>query len=415
LSGTLVMNLNLLKYGIFTFILILLFSCGAGEREERPPQLSTYFPDSVFIDLDETLIEKRARQIDSIFSGMAKNHWFNGSVLYVEKGRKVFCKAYGIADTRSKDPLTVHSAFQLASVSKMFTAMAIMILKEEGKLSYEDTIQQFIPEFPYPNISIRNLLTHRSGLSRYMSVAHEQWSDHQVPLTNEAVVELYAKYRPNPYFRPDNGFHYCNTNYALLASIVERISGLSFSEFVREKIFDPLGMDDSFVYNMDQDTLVPPYPDAAVQGHYYRSWRLIPQRNYYLNGVTGDKGIYTSAADLFKWDQALRYNKLVGDSTLREAFTPGSPKYWKRKDNYGFGWRIKESEDSTVFHFGWWRGFRTFYIKDLKQDKTIVVLTNKDKGPGSSTLWRIIRDHSYDLGFICRIPEEEYYPSDRKE
>jgi CubicO group peptidase (beta-lactamase class C family) len=386
---------------------ILLYSCGAGQKEDAPVEYSTYFTDSVFNDLDKELIEKRAGQIDSIFTRMSKSYWFNGGVLYVEKGRKVFSKTYGIADFRSKDTLTEHSAFQLASVSKMFTAMVIMILKEQGELSFEDSVQRFIPGFPYPGVTIRNLLTHRAGLSRYMSLAHDKWPDHQVPLTNEAVINLYMEYRPDDYFSANSGFHYCNTNYALLASVAERIKGEPFAEVVRELIFDPLGMDDSFVYNMDNDTLVPAYPDADVQGHYYRGWRLRPQRNYYLNGVTGDKGIYTSIEDLFKWDQALRYNLLVGDSTIREAYTPGSPKYWKRKDNYGFGWRIKEDRDSTVFHFGWWRGFRTFYIKDLLQDKTLIVLTNKDKGPGSSTLWDIIDDRTYNLGFMSRLKENE--------
>lgn len=396
-----------LKYCLFVFIALYLFSCGAGERKPGPEQFSTYYPDSVFIDLDQRLIDKRARQVDSIFTRLSARNWFNGCVLYAEKGRHVFSGAYGYSDLRTRDSLTVHSAFQLASVSKMFTSMAIMMLKEEGKLQYDDTLGRFIPEFPYPDVTIRQLLTHRSGLSRYMSLAHEKWPDHNRPLTNEAVVALFSLHKPDPYFRPGNGFHYCNTNYALLASVVERISGMSFSAFVEARIFEPLGMDDSFVYNMDNDTVVPNYIEEGVPGHYSRGWRYREQRNYYLNGVTGDKGVYTSVADLFKWDQALRYNILVGDSTIREAYTRGSTKYWKREDNYGFGWRIKESEDSTVFHFGWWRGFRTFYIKDLKQDKTLVVLTNKDKGPGSASLWDIIHDHSYDLGFICRLPEEE--------
>lgn len=401
------MKIDHLKYCLILLIIAFLSSCGAREKEEKPRQFSTYFTDSVFIDLDEELIEKRAHQIDSIFTKISKNYWFNGAVLYVEKGRKVFSKAYGIADFRTKDTLTTHSAFQLASVSKMFTAMVIMILKEQGELSYEDSVQRFIPGFPYPGVTIRTLLTHRAGMSRYMSLAHEKWPNHQVPLTNKAVIELYMEHQPDDYFAANTGFHYCNTNYALLASVAERITGKTFSEVVKELIFDPLEMNDSFIYNMDEDTLVPAYPDAEVQGHYYRGWRLRPQRNYYLNGVTGDKGVYTSVDDLFKWDQALRYNLLVGDSTIEEAFTPGSPKYWKRKDNYGFGWRIKESRDSTVFHFGWWRGFRTFYIKDLRQDKTLIILTNKDKGPGSSTLWNIIDDHRYDLGFICRLPDDE--------
>jgi CubicO group peptidase (beta-lactamase class C family) len=224
-----------------------------------------------------------------------------------------------------------------------------------------------------------------------------------MPMNNEDVINLYVTFQPDPYFKPDNGFHYCNTNYALLASVVERISGKTFDKFVEERIFDPLGMDDSFVYNMNGDTAIEAYIYNGVMGHYYRKWRLVRERNDYLNGVMGDKGVYASVDDLFKWDQALSNNTLVGDSTIREAFSRGSPKYWKRKDNYGYGWRIKESRDSTVFHFGWWKGFRNYYIRDLAQEKTIIVLSNKDKGPGSSTLWNIIDNHEFDLGYICTI------------
>ena len=159
-------------------------------------------------------------------------------------------------------------------------------------------------------------------------------------------------------------------------------------------------MDNSFVYHMNDDTTVSFYVETEVMGHTYRGWRPIRTRNDYLNGVTGDKGIYTSIEDLAKFDQAITGNLLVEDSTMREAFTPGSPKYWRRKDNYGFGWRIKESEDSTAFHFGWWKGYRAYYIRDMESSKTLIVLTNKDKGPGSSIYWNIIHDTTHQLKFL---------------
>jgi CubicO group peptidase (beta-lactamase class C family) len=158
-------------------------------------------------------------------------------------------------------------------------------------------------------------------------------------------------------------------------------------------------MDDSFIYHMDNDTAVSFYVDTEVMGHAYRGWRPVRVRNEYLNGVTGDKGVYTSIADLAKFDQAITTNLLVSQETMREAFSRGSPKYWRRKDNYGFGWRIKESEDSTAFHFGWWKGYRAYYIRDNKNSKTLIVLTNKDKGPGSSIYWNIVRDTTHPIRF----------------
>ncbi len=167
---------------------------------------------------------------------------------------------------------------------------------------------------------------------------------------------------------------------------------------MEERIFIPLGMNNSFVYHMRNDTAVTLYVEDGVPGYYHKGWRWREMTNEYLNGVTGDKGIYTSVDDLLLYDQAMDNFTLLPDTILQEAFEPGSPKYWKRKNNYGFGWRIKDDRDSTAFHFGWWKGFRTFYIRDMKYQKTLIVLTNKDKGPGSSHLWNIIKSDTLPLG-----------------
>ncbi len=377
------------------FLLVFVVTCNSPLQNETSQHIK-----SKEVKLpDEATLKRKAEWIDSIFTRLARYHWFNGAIIYGEKGHVIYKKAFGFSNFRTKDTLTIKSAFQLASISKMITAMAVMILKEEGKLRYENTIGLYFPEFPYPDITIKQLLTHRSGLSRYMSLSHNKWSNKNIPLSNDDVIDLFIRYKPNSYFRADNGFHYCNTNYVMLAAIVEKIADMPFDEFVNEKIFDPLGMDDSFVYNLRDDSIVPGYIPKGVTGHRYYKWRLIRQKNDYLNGVMGDKGVYTSIEDIFKFDNALNDLFLVGDSTLREAFSPGSPDYWKKDNNYGFGWRIKNTEDSTVYHFGWWKGFRAYYIRDMKQQKTIIALCNKDKGPASSILWKIIRDTTHVVRF----------------
>jgi len=316
----------------------------------------------------------------------------------------VFKKAYGNKNVRrKKDELSTSDSFQLASVSKMFTAMAIMILKNDGELDYDTDIREYISEFPYEGVTARLLMTHRAGLPRYMSLAHDKWTNKKVPMDNEEMMQLFVEHVPDLYFTPDNGFHYCNSNYSVLANIVERVSGMHFDEFVDDRIFSPLGMDSSFVYNMRGDSSVPLYIAEGVPGYYHKGWRWREMTNEYLNGVMGDKNIYTSVEDLYKYDRAMDNFQLLPDSIISEAFEPGSPKYWKRKNNYGFGWRIKEDRDSTVFHFGWWKGFRTFYIRDMKYQKTLIVLTNKDKGPGSSHLWNIIKSDTLPLGRTCDI------------
>jgi CubicO group peptidase (beta-lactamase class C family) len=360
--------------------------------------------DSLIIDLDKIRIAKKAHIIDSVFRQVQKKGFFNGCILYAEKGRVIYKRAFGYSDINRKEPLTTTSSFQLASVSKMFTAMAIMILKEEGKLDYDKDVRTYIPELPYENITIRNLLNHRSGVPRYENLAEEKW-DPRKPLRDEDMIDLFVQYEPKCYYKPDGGFSYCNTNYALLACVVERVTGKSFDKFVKERIFDPLGMDHTFIYNMNGDSVVPEYVPVNVQGYRLRRWKPCQEPNNCLNGVMGDKNVYSCVEDLYKWDQALYNNQLVSEETLKEAFTPGSPRHRKKSENYGFGWRIRGDEDSTVYHFGWWKGFRSNFIRDLEQQKTIIVLSNVDRTPPSSYLWDIIHDNRYDLGYICDYPK----------
>jgi len=400
-----------IRFPVYNYLLIFVLigvitSCDSDSKEDdfvaNVPivEIGT----NLFSNPDSAIIVKKAKELDSKFNRLVNLTGFNGTVLYAEKGRIILQKAYGYQNVRyKKDSLVTSDAFQLASVSKMFTAMAIMILKNDGKLSYDDDIRKYLPSLPYEGVTIRLLMTHRSGLPRYMSVAHENWTNKKIPMNNDEMLDLFVEYKPDLYFKPDKGFHYCNTNYALLANIVESVSETTFDNFVDERIFKPLGMDDSFVYNMRGDEAVPLYIDEGVPGYYHKGWRWRKMTNEYLNGVMGDKNIYTSVEDLYKYDRAMDNFSLLPDSVLSEAFVAGSPSYWKRKNNYGFGWRIKEDMDSTVFHFGWWKGFRTFYLRDMKHQKTVIVLTNKDKGPGSSHLWNIIKSDTLPFGRTCDI------------
>ncbi len=386
------------------FSLMLSWGCEDEKSFNEPVENLPVIDSSLFVNRDSAIIAKRAKKIDKKFLRLKRLTGFNGTVLYTEKGRVILKKAYGFANVRRKrDSLTTHSAFQLASVSKMFSAMSIMILKSEGKVDYDEDIRTYIPEFPYEGVTCRLLMTHRAGLPRYMSLALDHWNNKRIPMDNNDMMDLFVEYKPDVYFKPNKGFHYCNTNYALLANVVEAITGMHFDEFVEEKIFKPLGMTDSFVYNMRNDSSVPLYVEKGVPGYYHRGWRWRRMENDYLNGVLGDKNVYTSVEDLYKYDKALDNFTLVPDSILKEAFKKGSPKYWRRKDNYGFGWRIKTSMDSVVYHFGWWKGFRTFYIRDMRHQKTMVVLTNKDKGPGSANFWNIIKSDTLPLGKACDI------------
>lgn len=357
---------------------------------------SKKFHVKVYLDAGKRLNEKKRNQLETYFSKLRTNNVFNGNILYAKKGEVVYEACIGFGDlTRNEEPLTVNSAFQLASVSKMFAATAIMILKEEGKLHYDDPVVNYIFGFHYKDITIRHLLTHRSGLPRYMSLADQHW-DQSKSISNRDVVDLMIRYHPDPYFKAGNGFHYCNTNYALLACIVEAASKLGFDRFVKSRIFDPAGMQDAFVYNHNGMDEIPLKIPAGVTGHEVqrRGFRQIGDN--YLNGVMGDKGVYASITDLYRFDSALRAGIIVSSEEQEEAYSPGSPAR-KGKDNYGFGWRLRHDMDSTVYHFGWWKGFRSYFIRDLAHDRTLIVLCNNTRGISSSILWDLINMDDTDL------------------
>lgn len=392
-----------ISFFIYFFCILFLFSCKDNDNEtfrqeevETWPKVNT---DSIFINLDKKSIEAKAVQIDNVFSNLKKKTAFNGVVLYAEKGRVVFEKSYGFRNLKTrKDKLEMDDVFQLSSVSKMFTAEAIMILHNRGIIDYNADIQTYIPEFPYEGITTRMLLTHRSGLSRYESLADNYWPDRNKPFSNEDMIKYYVKYKPNTYAAPNRTFHYCNVNYALLASIVERTTGTSFVDFMKNEIFNVVGMNNSFIYDMNYDEKVPTYlPDSCVQGYYIGRRRPRQAQNEYLNGVKGDKIMFSNVEDMYRFWVAIDYGLLIPDSIQAEAFTPGSPTRKKRQDNYGFGWRISYKYPNCVYHFGWWKGYRSFFLRNNKEDRVLIVLTNTDKGPNSDTFWKLIEDKSSPL------------------
>ncbi len=385
-----------------TFIISIFLSCSEKEETfieaEEVELLPVVNVDSIFIRLDKELIEKKASNIDKVFRNLRKKVGFNGTVLYAEQGRIIYNEAWGFRNVRRRtDSLQVEDKFQLSSVSKMFTAEAVMILKNEGKIDYDADIREYIPEWPYEGVTTRLLLNHRSGLSRYESLADAKWPDRKQPFLNDDMIDYYVKYTPDPYFKPNGGFNYSNVNYALLATIIERVSGMSFADYMRINIFEPLGMNDSYIYEMRRDTTVSLYIEDIVQGYYTEKRRPMQAPNEYLNGVKGDKMMISNTEDMFKFWTAVDYGLLLPDSIQDEAFKPGSPKSRKRKDNYGFGWRIPGKYPGCYFHYGWWKAYRSFFIRDDVNDKTIIVLTNTSQGPNADHFWKIINDKTITI------------------
>lgn len=316
----------------------------------------------------------KAIKLDTFFSKLHKVSGFNGAVLVSQYGKVIYKKAFGYANYFSKTPLQTQTHFQLASVSKQFTAVAIMQLKEQGKLQYDDPVEKYLPGFPYDStITIRSLLTHRSGLPNYAYCLDKVYNK-KIPLSNAQVVDLMLKFKPRMDYRPNAKFAYNNTNYLLLAHIVEKLSGMDFRTYAKTQLFEPAGMSQTFVY----DPRHPEWLKTAAVGYLPRRGAPAVAGFDHLDGVTGDKGIYSTVEDMHRWDMALNEEKLLKITTLEEAFTPQHTQPKTLPKNYGFGWRLTQLENGEwlTYHTGWWHGFKNYYLHNFKDNSAIIILGN---------------------------------------
>jgi CubicO group peptidase (beta-lactamase class C family) len=207
-----------------------------------------------------------------------------------------------------------------------------------------------------------------------MYFADLYWPDKKCALTNYDVIKMMAEHKPVRYFRPGSHYSYCNTGYCVLASIVEKISGMSFRKYMEENIFRRAGMNNTFIYSSRSELT----ERKAAVGYDSRS---VPIPFNYQDAVLGDKGVYSTADDMLKYDKALYSGAIVSQKTLDEAFTPAYSRQLRGDRNYGFGWRIEEAGNhkKVVFHGGWWKGFRTYFIRSIDEKKTVIVLINSDR------------------------------------
>ena len=314
---------------------------------------------------------------------------FNGAALVFDGGNVVYQGAFGIRGIDPLAPLDVNSQFRLASVSKQFTAMAVMQLMEDGKLRYDQDIRDFIPEVPYEGVTIRHLLHHVSGLPDYEPLMDQNWKpelkvDDPARYTdgNADVIRMLVSKKPPVYFKPGEKWRYSNTGYNLLGSIVSRVSGIPFAAFLKTRIFDPAGMSNTLVY----DFVIGPDPQMPNRAYGYQvAWNgtdLSPADSHYLNRGQGEDGVYSTVGDMLKWDRVLYTETLVSKPTLQEAFTPAVLNNGKTND-YGFGWFLQRSAGGkrVVAHSGGWLAFSTHTFRAIEEDKFVVVLMNNAQGP----------------------------------
>lgn len=369
-----------LLYSILLFVATLLIGCSS-EPVVKDQEKESILEPEIVIDSSayfDSIYAPNAFKIDTFFQHKFDNKTFNGTILFAKNNHSIIKKAYGFSTLETKDSLTTNSTFQLASASKPFTAIACLQLVEQGKIQLTDSVQKFIPSFPYQGITIHQLLSHRSGLSQYTHFCDAPdsiWPDKHKTITNNDVIDIIAKYIPGVNYAPDTKFYYCNTNYMLLASIIEKVSGQKFEIYLKNNIFKPLKMNSTIVYNRDNKIdLINPV--RAYNGAYN------PFIDIYLNGVVGDKGVYSSVEDLYLFYKGLTSGKLINTNTLKLASLPKN-EHNKNNKNYGYGFRLLELEKNRniIYHTGWWKGFRTYFIMNYELNEVVIVLTNLKRGP----------------------------------
>jgi CubicO group peptidase (beta-lactamase class C family) len=294
------------------------------------------------------------------------------SVLVLRDGAPLVRRSYGMADTEAGTPATPQTNYRLASVSKQFTATAILLLAEDGRLHLDDKVRLWLPTLPdvAEPITIRHLLTHTSGLIDYedvMQAPDESPADTRQVHDADVLTLLESQHRT--YFAPGTGYRYSNSGYALLALIVERASKQRYADFLRERIFRPLGMTHTVAYEAGISDVA-----NRAYGYSFRNGAWIRTDQSTTSAVLGDGGIYSSIDDLAKWDAALYDERLLSPASLQQAFSPATATD-DPDVRYGFGWRIT---GETLWHSGETIGFRNVIVRYPKRRMTVVVLTNRD-------------------------------------
>ena len=312
---------------------------------------------------------EKIKEVDQWLSRLHKKNKFNGAILYVKDGQEVFSNAYGYADHTKATELTVNSSFRLASVSKQFTAAGIMLLVEKGAIAYDDLVSSYIEGFPYKDVTIRNLLNQVSGIpDMYMDLAKAKKSE--IPLlTNEIALDLIIKEKREATSKPNEKYEYSNTNYIILARLVEIISGQSFEDYMQKELFQPLGMQNTRVWNLASKEPSFDNKTSDFRNLLGTSSEIQPS---FIDGVAGDGALFSSVKDFIIWDKFWYENKLIGEDHLKEAFTKPVLNNGQTS-NYGFGWVITEN---GMWHNGAWLGANTMIIRNTERKDCLVILDN---------------------------------------
>ena len=357
-----------MKNLLYPIAVAILFGCNTSSQQAdvkvTPPAYTAPQPKQ----LSEEEFQHYSNVVKNHFENALLKRGFNGQMLIAKNGMVVFEKTVGFADIRTKDSLSSNTPMHIASVGKTFTGMAILHLMEEGSLKLDDSLGKFFPGFPYQGITVKMLLSHRSGLPNYLNYLSEKVKVKDTCYSNQDVLNSLYSIQPGLEYRSGTRFSYSNTNYVLLAMIVEKVTGESFPAYMKRIFFDPLQMTNTFVY-ASQDSLSPT-PSFEWTGRY---WAPDP-----FDCTYGDKNIYTTAHDLLKWDQALTNGQLFKKETLDSAYTPLSNER-RSIHNYGLGWRMMVFPNGKkfIYHNGRWHGSNAVFVRFPDENATMIVIGNR--------------------------------------
>jgi CubicO group peptidase (beta-lactamase class C family) len=370
------MKQPIIKTTFFLFSFFTLFvACQTVTEQQAHARPPLPRPDnkysSVRLQFEDTTGPEAQRIIHSLdsFYAIQVRRGFNGSVLVGYHGKILFERYFGYCNKGKGLKLCPQSASQLASTSKPFTATAILWLNQNKYLDINDPVSKYLKGFPYPDITVKMLMEHRSGLPDYLHFATQYWKEDDIK-TNADLLQLFIDHKPRLIAKPGTRFKYCNSNFALLACVLEAVTKMPYPQFMKEFIFEPLGMDQTFVYNPNAQ-----HPEKIAIS-YYPNWRQY--KNMFADGIYGDKGIYSTVEDLYRWDQSFYHHTLLNEKSLKMAYT-GYSDEMPGVRNYGLGWRIKDFPNGykLIYQNVWWHGNNTVFYRFIQYNFTIIVLGNK--------------------------------------
>ena len=381
-----------LIFGILVPIIFLIsfFPFQKFKKKPAPLDVVQFRPIPTFTPDENARIEGMSNKAQVWINSHFNPRVFAGGYLISWKGHPIVEGYMGHTDSRGQLPIEAKTPIHIASISKTFTAMAVLKLVEQHKIVLDAPVSNYLPQFNYPNITIKSLLSHRSGLPKYELFLEDlKWPLQQF-VRNQDILNILVEKKAiiADIQKPNSNFRYCNTNFVLLALIIEKVTGKSYPAFMKEEVFTPLGMKNSFVYSdVDSSKITPSFERPGV---------VYPFNH--LDKIYGDKNIFSTPRDLLIWDEALKRSDFLQNSSLAAAYTPYSNEKVGSR-NYGLGWRMITHPDGKklIYHNGWWHGNNTVFLRLLDEDATIIVLGNQyNKGVYKAKALLSIFDPRYD-------------------